>query len=119
MICSGLTILAFVIYHLLHFTVGLDNEYDVENGPYYLPNGHHDVYNMVIDGFSHLRLRLLHHRHGPALPPPQPRLLQRFPDPRPRTKRSGPPSPRRPLFAAVIFLGNISIPLAILLGFVS
>ena len=28
MIWSGLTILAFVIYHILHFTVRVGNEYD-------------------------------------------------------------------------------------------
>jgi len=51
MIWSGLTILAFIIYHLLHFTVRVGNDY----GTYKTTlNGEtvHDVYRMVIAGFS-------------------------------------------------------------------
>jgi succinate dehydrogenase / fumarate reductase cytochrome b subunit len=51
MIWSGLTILAFVIYHILHFTVHAGNDY----GSYMtMLDGKevHDVYKMVIDGFS-------------------------------------------------------------------
>lgn len=51
MIWSGLTILAFIIYHLLHFTVHAGNDY----GTYKTTlEGHtvHDVYRMVIAGFS-------------------------------------------------------------------
>lgn len=51
MIWSGLTILAFIIYHLLHFTVHAGNDY----GTYMTTlNGEtvHDVYKMVIAGFS-------------------------------------------------------------------
>ena len=55
MIWSGLTILAFVIYHLLHFTVRIGNEYNGESYFTTLP-GHqgevHNVYKMMIDGFS-------------------------------------------------------------------
>ena len=53
MIFSGLTILAFFIYHILHFTVHAGNDYGKE--AYYTTlNGEHvhDVYKMVIDGFS-------------------------------------------------------------------
>lgn len=54
MIFSGLTILAFVIYHLLHFTLRVGNEYD--NPALYtaMLDGQpvHNVYKMVIDGFS-------------------------------------------------------------------
>ncbi len=46
---SGTIILAFIIYHLLHFTVGVTN-------PEYLAmhdsRGYHDVFGMVIAGFS-------------------------------------------------------------------
>ncbi len=51
MIWSGLTILAFIVYHLLHFTVHAGNDY----GTYKTTlDGHtvHDVYRMVIAGFS-------------------------------------------------------------------
>lgn len=49
LIVSGLILLAFIIFHLAHFTLGLvDASYlafrDVE--------GRHDVYTMVLEGFS-------------------------------------------------------------------
>lgn len=51
MIWSGLTILAFIVYHLLHFTVHAGNDYGT-----YKTTLHgetvHDVYRMVIAGFS-------------------------------------------------------------------
>lgn len=51
MILSGLTLLAFIIYHLLHFTVRVSNDYGT-----YKTSLHgetvHDVYRMVIAGFS-------------------------------------------------------------------
>lgn len=51
MIWSGMTILAFVVYHLLHFTVRVGNDYAT-----YKTTLHgetvHDVYRMVIAGFS-------------------------------------------------------------------
>jgi len=54
MIWSGLTILAFIVYHILHFTVRVGNEYN--NPALYSYDLHgetvHDVYKMVIDGFS-------------------------------------------------------------------
>ena len=56
MIWSGLTILAFIIYHIIHFTVRIGNDY---NGTVYLTSlpGHegdvHNVHKMIIDGFSH------------------------------------------------------------------
>jgi len=51
MIYSGLTVLAFLIYHLLHFTVRAGNDYDSYRT---MLNGVevHDVYRMVIAGFS-------------------------------------------------------------------
>lgn len=54
MIWSGLTILAFVVYHILHFTVRAGNEY---NNPdlykvVYDGKEYHNAYKMVIDGFS-------------------------------------------------------------------
>jgi succinate dehydrogenase / fumarate reductase cytochrome b subunit len=48
MIWSGITILAFVIYHLMHFTLRLGNTY----GSYRDELGRHDAWKMVIDGFS-------------------------------------------------------------------
>ncbi len=53
MIWSGLTLLAFIVYHLLHFTVRIGNDF---NSAAYKTELHgetvHNVYTMVIDGFS-------------------------------------------------------------------
>ena len=51
MIWSGLTILAFIIYHLLHFTVRVGNDYDTYKTVLHGETVH-DVYRMVIAGFS-------------------------------------------------------------------
>jgi len=53
MIWSGLTILAFVVYHLMHFTLHLGNSYGSDEYTY-VYNGakRHDAWKMVIDGFS-------------------------------------------------------------------
>lgn len=51
MIWTGLTILAFVVYHLMHFTiapkVGVDKAYQAATG-----ETRNDAWQMVIDGFS-------------------------------------------------------------------
>ncbi|MGC4016951.1 MAG: succinate dehydrogenase cytochrome b subunit [Luteolibacter sp.] len=55
MIWSGLTILAFVIYHLLHFTLHVGNTYGTYVDPDYLAKhgeSRMDAWKMVIDGFS-------------------------------------------------------------------
>jgi succinate dehydrogenase / fumarate reductase cytochrome b subunit len=54
MILTGLTILAFVIYHLLHFTARVGNEYNNPALYRYMLDGKevHNAWKMVIDGFS-------------------------------------------------------------------
>jgi succinate dehydrogenase / fumarate reductase cytochrome b subunit len=56
MIMSGLTILAFIIYHLLHFTARIGNEYNsLDRYKTTIPGVEGEVHNawqMVIDGFS-------------------------------------------------------------------
>jgi succinate dehydrogenase / fumarate reductase cytochrome b subunit len=53
MILSGLVILSFVIFHLMHYTWGVrNNYYDPGNMRYHLPSGDHNVYNMLVDGFN-------------------------------------------------------------------
>ncbi len=56
MILSGLTILAFVIYHLLHFTARVGNEYNsLARYKTTIPGVKGEVHNawlMVIDGFN-------------------------------------------------------------------
>ncbi len=54
MMISGLTILAFVIYHLLHFTARVGNEYNNPELYRFMLDGKevHNAWKMVIDGFS-------------------------------------------------------------------
>jgi succinate dehydrogenase / fumarate reductase, cytochrome b subunit len=54
MILTGLTILAFFIYHILHFTVRAGNEYNNPALYTFLLDGKevHNAWKMVIDGFS-------------------------------------------------------------------
>ena len=50
MFWSGIIIISFVIYHLMHFTLRVGNEYGGES--YIDAAGRHDVFKMVVDGFS-------------------------------------------------------------------
>jgi succinate dehydrogenase / fumarate reductase cytochrome b subunit len=54
MILTGLTILAFFVYHMLHFTVRAGNEYDNPQLYTFILDGKevHNAWKMVIDGFS-------------------------------------------------------------------
>lgn len=116
MIWSGLIVLAFIVYHLLHFTVGV-----VDPALLQLRDEaqRHDIYRMVILGFSHplvsgfyiLSMALLcaHLRHGSSS------LLQSL------GFRAGWQRVWADRLASVlawgVFVGNSSIPLAILLGY--
>ncbi|MDA0999140.1 MAG: succinate dehydrogenase cytochrome b subunit [bacterium] len=48
-VLTGLVVLAFIVYHLLHFTLGVTNP---EYLQYLDPKGRLDVYRMVLTGFS-------------------------------------------------------------------
>jgi succinate dehydrogenase / fumarate reductase cytochrome b subunit len=71
MVMSGLILLAFIIFHLLHFTVGAAQPQIMHHMDAKL---RHDVYRMVIEGFSHpaisifyivgMGLLYLHLSHG-------------------------------------------------------
>ena len=116
-VVSGLVILAFVLYHLMHFTWRVTNPgYSVLADA----QGRFDVYSMVILSFQNLyvsaayvvaMLLLWYHlNHGVAS------VFQTLGWNTPRT---------RPLFeklalvvATIIVAGNISIPVSILLGLV-
>ncbi|HQR44296.1 MAG TPA: hypothetical protein PLX97_16485, partial [Gemmatales bacterium] len=55
MIWSGIVILAFVIYHLAHYTFGVTHQ--LEGSHYYDlkdSQGRHDVYRMVVGGFRNI-----------------------------------------------------------------
>lgn len=114
MIFTGLMLLAFIIYHLMHFTLHVPNDY----GTYTTSlDGEtvHDVYRMVIAGFSWwpasafyliaMALLCSHLSHG---------VSSMFQTLGLATARTWPyyQSFGR-LFAAVIFLGNAAIVLAV------
>jgi succinate dehydrogenase / fumarate reductase, cytochrome b subunit len=114
MIFSGLTILAFIVYHLLHFTARVGNDYST-----YTTSLHgetvHDVYRMVIAGFSWapasifyiiaMVLLCSHLSHGVASIPQTLGLGTHRT--RPVFKTLG------QLFALLVLVGNCSIPIAI------
>ncbi|MDF1656300.1 MAG: succinate dehydrogenase cytochrome b subunit [Verrucomicrobiales bacterium] len=50
MIWSGLTVLGFVIFHILHFTIRVDPDLAAMKDP--MDPSRHDVYGMVIKGFQ-------------------------------------------------------------------
>jgi succinate dehydrogenase / fumarate reductase cytochrome b subunit len=121
MIISGLTILAFVVYHILHYTACVGNSYgNPTSKRYFLTDGSKNVYNMVVDGFSWfpasafyiiaMALLFSHLSHGFAsvfqtlgLTTPKSRALI-------ESAGKG--------LALILFLGNISMPIAILAGLV-
>jgi succinate dehydrogenase / fumarate reductase, cytochrome b subunit len=118
MLLTGLVVLAFVVYHLLHFTFGVTDPKGFKGNIAHDPKGHADVAGMVVGGFSQPAVALvyvvaqlllgLHLWHGASswfqslgL---NGRGYDRF------VHRVG------PVIAAVVILGNCSIPLAILSG---
>ncbi len=115
MLISGLIILAFIVFHLSHFTLGFVN-------PQYLhyvdSMGRHDVRRMMIIGFSNpfvsvfyivsMGLLLLHLSHG---------VSSCFQSLGLRSTRTiGFFDKLAKVSALLVFLGNCSIPLAILAG---
>lgn len=117
MLLSGLVVLAFVLYHLLHFTFGVTNP-----GHYQRVDelGRHDVYAMVVLGFSEpgivaayvlaMVLLFLHLVHG------LPSLLQTIGI---NEDRWTPLLHKLAfLLAIAIAAGNVFIPLAVLTGMV-
>jgi succinate dehydrogenase / fumarate reductase cytochrome b subunit len=112
-IFSGLIILAFVIFHLAHFTFGFVDPGFLQIRDY---AGRHDVYQMMIAGFSNpfvsvfyivaMGLLLLHLSHG---------VSSLFQSLGLRSKKSFVFFDKlAKISALLIFLGNCSIPLAIL-----
>jgi succinate dehydrogenase / fumarate reductase cytochrome b subunit len=123
MIISGLTLLAFFIYHMLHFTARVANDYDKYVDPEHLAKtgvARHDAWKMVIDGFNWwpatlfyliaMTLLCSHLSHGFAS------VFQtlglRF------KKSEGALRLVSLAYAGVIWVGFISIPLAIMFGIV-
>jgi succinate dehydrogenase / fumarate reductase cytochrome b subunit len=118
MVMSGLIVLAFIIYHLAHFTVRVtDPRFELLKND---PLGRHDVYSMMVYGFQSylvsgfyfvgLFLLTLHLSHGASsffqsLGLSNKKLT-------PRLALGG------RVFAWALFIGYMSIPVAVLLGWV-
>jgi succinate dehydrogenase / fumarate reductase cytochrome b subunit len=112
---TGLILIAFIVYHLLHFTAGaiMSDAYDAVD-----PQGRHDVYTMVVLGFQNAAVAIsyivamailcMHLAHGVSS------MFQSLglehPKYNPLIARAG------PAFATLIFIGNCSMPVAILAG---
>ena len=117
MIVSGLIVLCFIIYHLLHFTFQTTNPEFLE---LHDSAGRHDVYRMVILGFQQplisifyvlgLFLLTLHLSHGFASVTQTLGINNR--------KLEGFISTGGQTLAWLVFAGYVSIPLSILLGIV-
>ena len=113
---SGLIVFAFIVYHLMHFTLGVTNPEFME-----LRDGNrHDVYRMVVEGFRNpyvsafyiisMGLLCLHLSHG---------VSSLFQSLGVRRKSSVAAFNRfAQISAIVIFVGNCSIPISILAGVV-
>ena len=117
MMVGGLVLLTFVVYHLAHFTLGLT---DPASFTLRDAQGRHDVYAMVVLGFRQPVVALLyivamvplvlHLQHGVSsafqtLGANHPRYNRIF-------RAAG------PVLGTLIFVGNVSIPLAILAGLI-
>jgi len=118
MFISGLIVFAFILFHLAHFTIGWVNPQllrleDAE--------GRHDVYRMMIFGFSNpavsifyivsMGLLLLHLSHG---------VSSLFQSLGLRSQKTfGFFDKLAKISALTLFIGNSLIPLAILFGWVS
>lgn len=121
MMMSGLIIFAFILYHLLHYTVQAPvvNLKHVDFRTLHDPEHRHDVYNMMIIGFSHpavcaiyligMALLCLHLSHG---------VNSMFQSLGWRKKTYGEClSKAARVIAALIFVGYASIPIAVITRF--
>ena len=117
MAMSGLIVFSFIIYHLLHFTVGAVHS---QYSHFVDPKGRHDVYSMVVMSFQNpwislsymvsIFLLCLHLSHGLSS------MFQSIglnnEEFRPTLVKVG------SVVAWLIFLGYVSIPASVLLGIV-
>ncbi|WCL48039.1 succinate dehydrogenase cytochrome b subunit [Leptospira sp. GIMC2001] len=120
MVMSGLTVMAFIVYHLLHFTLGVTNPEYLEFTYNLKGEQVHDAYAMFVSGFSvpivsafyilSVGLLCWHLSHGVAS------LFQTLGVDSPKHE----PNIRKAAiaFSLLIFIGNTSMPLAVLFGFV-
>ncbi|HKB40785.1 MAG TPA: succinate dehydrogenase cytochrome b subunit [Gemmataceae bacterium] len=120
MLLSGLVILAFVIFHLLHFTLGAVQPENFAGRHHFDHLGRPDVYAMVVRGFrnpvitiSYVVAQLflgLHLYH--AVPSMFQSVGLKHPRYNPLIEKLG------LIVALIIVIGNISMPLSILFGII-
>lgn len=115
---TGILIFLFIVYHILHFTLGvIDPAGAFEN---HTAEGHHDVYRMVILSFQQwptvaiytvaMVILALHVSHGASS------LLQTL-----GLRKPGNAScydKVGPTIAAILLIGNLSMPLSIFAGLI-
>lgn len=118
MAISGSMLLAFIVAHLLQFTFGVANPsiYAQED-----PMGRHDVYAMVVRSFQQpaisavyiiaMALLGMHLSHGATS------MFQSMGANNPKYNRCL--SKVGPVLGWLLFLGNIAMPVAVLLGFIT
>ncbi|MDJ0975123.1 MAG: succinate dehydrogenase cytochrome b subunit [Planctomycetota bacterium] len=118
MVSTGVVVMIFVVYHLMHFTLGVGIRPEFHD--WTDPQGRHDVYSMVVAGFQQLPIALfyivsmlglgVHLSHGLAS------MFQSLGWNQPKYR-----SFTRLLgigITAVIILGNISMPVAAQFGLI-
>jgi succinate dehydrogenase / fumarate reductase cytochrome b subunit len=121
MLMSGLIVLAFVIYHLLHYTVQVEaiNLTNQDFSGFVDDERRHDIFRMLVVGFSNgwvslfyiisMGLLCLHLSHG---------MSSMFQSLGLRSRANGSLLDKAArALAALIFLGYVSIPVAILCGY--
>lgn len=116
MVWSGILVLAFVVYHLLHFTLGIYDPAGAFDGRD--AQGRPDVYGMVIAGFQNVPTTIayvvaqvilcVHIHHGASS------LAQSLGARGRRNRRWT--DLLGPGLAGLILLGNLSMPLAVVTG---
>ena len=111
---GGLTLLLFIVWHLLNFTIGKVN----------VPGGEtNDPYNLLVDTFDVWWMTLIYLLAMVALgDAPAPRHLERRADPRPHQQRARPPQRARRLgwILAVVIAGGFSlVPIFVLAGVIT
>jgi succinate dehydrogenase / fumarate reductase cytochrome b subunit len=117
MVFSGLIVLAFIVIHLLHFTIGVIQP---EGLTFKDLEGRHDVYKMMVNGFSNpgismiyiicMGLLCLHLSHGVSA------MFQSLGWKKKAFANAIDNFAK--ISALIIFIGNCTIPVSILLGYV-
>ena len=109
---SGVILALFIVYHIAHLTLGAVG---FQPGQFQ----HLQVYENVVAGFSVWTVAVLHHGDGRPVPASGPRGLEHAPDARAgTTQRNTGLRILSRVVAMVVFAGFISVPVAVLAGWI-